>query len=47
MEMKTGEILAAFVVATVISVAVYSLVRKKEVFAVYDEQGNLISTQVA
>lgn len=45
--MKTGEILAAFLVVTVISVAVYSLIRKKELFTVYDEQGNPISTQVA
>jgi hypothetical protein len=45
--MKTGDILAAFIVATVISVAVYSLFRKKQIFAVYDEQGNLISTQAA
>jgi hypothetical protein len=46
MEMKTGEVIAVFIVATILSVAVYSIARKKEAFAVYDEQGNLVATQM-
>jgi len=46
-EMKTGEIIAVFVVATVIATVGYTLLRKRETFLVYDEQGNLVESQQA
>lgn len=45
--MKKGELLAVFLAVAVFSAIGYSLFRKQELFAVYDEKGNLISTQQA
>lgn len=45
--MKTGEIIAVFVVATAIATVGYTLLRKRETFLVYDEKGNLVESQQA
>lgn len=45
--MKSGEIIAVFLVAAVLAGVSYALFRKRDTFLVYDEQGNLVSTQRA
>tara|TARA_R110000751_G_scaffold42949_5_gene99367 strand:- start:2844 stop:2987 length:144 start_codon:yes stop_codon:yes gene_type:complete len=47
MDMKTGELVAVFLVAVVLAGVSYALFRKRDAFAVYDEQGNLVSTEMA
>jgi hypothetical protein len=45
--MKSGEIIAVFLVSAVFAGVIYALTRKRDTFLVYDKQGNLVSTQRA
>ena len=47
MEMKSGEIIAVFLVSVLIVGVSYSVLRKRDTFMVYDEKGNAISMRNA
>jgi hypothetical protein len=45
--MKTAEIITVFLVSAILAGVAVSVFRRRETFAVYDEQGNLVDYQQA